>query len=66
MEIDTILVQNADDIISVSNTLDKDVWINSKEAIEDNWNRALNFVDYEQNIVDQITNIFEHNGILEV
>jgi|TARA_R110000824_G_scaffold142135_1_gene309061 hypothetical protein len=61
-----IQVQNADDIISVSNTLDKDVWINSKEAIEDNWNRALNFVDYEQNIVDQITNIFEHNGILEV
>jgi hypothetical protein len=50
----------------VSNTLDKDFWVNSKEAIEDNWNRALNFVDYEQNIVDQITKIFEHNGILAV
>ena len=37
-----------------------------KEAIEDNWNRALKFVDYEQNIVDEITNIFKHNGILAV
>ena len=38
--------------------------MDKKEAIEDNWNRALKFVDYEQNIVNEITNIFKHNGIL--
>ena len=61
-----IQVNNVDDIIYQSNKLNRAFYMEKKEAIEDNWNRALKFVDYEQNIVDEITNIFKHNGILAI
>jgi hypothetical protein len=33
-------------------------------AIEENYKKALKYVDYEQNIVDYITKVFTENGIL--
>ena len=48
-----IQVNNVDDIIHQSNKLNRAFYMDKKEAIEDNWNRALKFVDYEQNIVQR-------------
>ena len=55
---------NVDDIIYIVNSLDETTYENYKHAIEENYQTALKYVDYEQNIVDYITNLFEENGIL--
>ena len=41
-----------------------EVYESRKEAIEHNYKLALNYVDYEQNIVSSITEIFEYNNIV--
>ena len=35
-----------------------------KKAVEENYQTAKKYVDYEQNIVDYITKVFTENGIL--
>ena len=61
-----IQVQNIDDLIYKANNLSPKSYDQRHKAIEDNWIRALKFVDYEQSIVDEITSIFKHNGILAI
>jgi len=55
---------NVDDITYTINSLDKTTYENHREAIEENYQTALKYVDYEQNIVDTITKLFTENGIL--
>lgn len=55
---------NVDDLIYISNNLTEDYYNSKKEVIEKNWKLALNYVHYEQNIVNTITQIFKHNNII--
>lgn len=59
-----IRVNNVDDIIWITNNLNEDIYKNSKEAIEENWRTALDFVYYEQNIFNLVELIFKHNNII--
>lgn len=55
---------NVDDFIYTTNKLDKDFYNSKKEAIEENYQLALKYVDYEKNIVNKITKIFKYNNII--
>jgi hypothetical protein len=55
---------NVDDLIYISNNLTKDFYESKKEIINKNWKLALDYVDYEQNIANTITNIFKHNKLI--
>jgi hypothetical protein len=59
-----IQFNNVDDLIHISNNLTKEYYNSKKEIINKNWELALNYVNYEQNIVNTITNIFKHNKLL--
>jgi hypothetical protein len=59
-----IRIENADDAIYSLNNLTKEFYITKKDIIEENWRIAQQYVNYEQNIVDQIKNIFELNKLL--
>ena len=61
-----IICDNADDIVSAINKIDKTTYKKRKKAIEENYNLALQYVDYEQNIVNTITKLFIDNGILAI
>ena len=55
---------NVDDLIYISNNLTEDYYNSKKEIIEKNWKLALNYVHYEQNIVNTITKIFKYNNFI--
>ena len=59
-----ILINNIDDMIQVCNNLTEDFYESKKENIERNWNLAKQFVNYEQNIVDTVTEIFKENKLI--
>lgn len=59
-----ITFTSVDDLIHQVNLIGPDYYESKKEAIEENWNTALNFVDYEQNIANTITQIFELNKLI--
>jgi len=59
-----IRIENADDAIYSINNLTKEFYISKKDIIEENWRIAQQYVNYEQNIVDQIKSIFELNKLL--
>ena len=56
-------VRNVDDIIYTLNQVDEHTYSGFEKVIEENYQRALKYVDYEQNIVDYITKTFNENGI---
>ena len=49
--------------IYITNKLDKDFYNTKKEIIEENYQLALKYVDYEKNIINKITEIFKHNNL---
>lgn len=55
---------NVDDLIYISNNLTEDYYDSKKEIINKNWKLALDYVYYEQNIVDTITQVFKHNNFI--
>jgi hypothetical protein len=59
-----ISFSNVDDLIHISNNLTEEFYDSKKEIINKNWKLALNYVNYEQNIVNTITDIFKHNNII--
>ena len=64
-DIDGIITfDNVDDLIYKTNQLTEDYYESKKEIIEKNWKLALNYVDYEQNIVNTITQILKHNKLI--
>jgi hypothetical protein len=64
-DIDGIITfDNVDDLIYKTNQLNESYYENRKEIINKNWKLALEYVNYEQNLVNTITNIFKHNNIL--
>ena len=52
------------DLIYISNQLTEDYYISKKNIIEENYQKALQYVNYEQNIVNKIIKIFKHNNLI--
>jgi hypothetical protein len=64
-DIDGIITfNNVDDLVYISNNLTKEFYDSKKEIINKNWKLALDYVNYEQNIVNTITDIFKHNKLI--
>jgi len=64
-DIDGIITfNNVDDLVYISNNLTKEFYDSKKEIINKNWKLALEYVNYEQNIVNTITDIFKHNKLI--
>jgi len=59
-----IKFKNIDDLIYISNQLTEDYYISKKNIIEENYQKALQYVNYEQNIVNKIIEIFKHNNLI--
>jgi hypothetical protein len=59
-----ITFNNVDDLIHIVNNLDENYYESKKEIINQNWELALNYIHYEQNIVDTITKIFKQNNLV--
>lgn len=61
-----IQFQNIDDLITKVNKLEELKYHNNwtQSAVEENYQLALKYVDYSQNMVDKITEIFTLNKIL--
>jgi len=68
-------VNNVDDIIHTCNWLKEreDIkpgsgveynLIATKEAIENNYQKALSYIDYEQNVCNKVIEIFQHNNLV--
>ena len=53
----------ADEFIYISNQLTDNYYESKKQVIEENYQLALQYVNYEQNIIDKITEIFKYNNI---
>jgi len=55
---------NVDDFIYISNQLTEEFYISKKHIIEENYQLALQYVDYEQNIINKIKGIFNLNQLI--
>jgi hypothetical protein len=53
-----------DEFIYISNQLTDKYYDSKKQIIEENYQLALQYVNYEQNIIDKITEIFKLNNII--
>lgn len=59
-----ITINNIDDAIYKINNLNEDYYNSKKNIIEENYQKALQYIDYEQSIVNKITEIFELNKLI--
>jgi hypothetical protein len=59
-----IQFENVDDLIYISNSLTPEFYNSRKEVIEHNYKIALNYVDYEQNVINKIEEIFKLNRLI--
>jgi len=55
---------NIDEFIYISNNLNDEYYDSKKDIIEGNYQKALQYVDYEQNIINKITEIFKLNHLI--
>jgi len=55
--------ENVDDLIYISNILTPEFYKSKKEAIEHNYKIALNYINYEQSIINKIEEIFKLNNL---
>lgn len=55
--------ENVDDLIHLTRYLTPEIYELKKEGIENNYQLALNYISYEQSIIDKITEIFTLNGL---
>lgn len=55
---------DVDDFIYITNQLTEEYYISKKDVIEENYEKALQYVNYEQNIVNKITEIFKLNKLI--
>ena len=60
-----ITFNNIDDLIFKINQLDKNYYNEHLDIINENYQLALQYVDYEQNIVNKITEIFKYNELIQ-
>jgi hypothetical protein len=55
---------NVDEFTYISNKLNENYYNSRKGIIEENYQKALQYIDYESNIVNKITEIFELNKLI--
>jgi hypothetical protein len=55
---------DSDEFIYINNNLNESYYHSRKDIIEENYQKALQYVNYEQNIVNKITEIFKLNNII--
>jgi hypothetical protein len=55
---------DTDDFIYITNKLTDEYYDSKKQIIEDNYQLALKYVNYEQSIVNKITEIFKLNNLI--
>lgn len=58
-----IKFENVDDLIYITNNLSEDLYISKKDIIEENYQLALSYLDYEKTITDKIQELFTFNKI---
>lgn len=56
--------ENVDDLIYKSNMLTPEFYESHKEAIEYNYKTALNYISYEQSIINKLEEIFKLNELI--
>jgi len=59
-----IKFENVDDFIYIVNNIDENYYNQCLEAVEDNYNIATSYIDYEIRISKRIKEIFEFNNLL--
>jgi hypothetical protein len=59
-----IKFENPDDFIYIVNQLDEKYYDSKKHIIEENYQLALQYVNYEQNIINKIEEIFKLNNLI--
>jgi hypothetical protein len=59
-----IQFDNVDDFIYIINNLDKNYYYNNLDAVEKNYQTAINYIDYEIRIAEKIKEIFKFNNII--
>lgn len=63
--LDTIIrVNNVDDIISYVNRLRSNDYERHIKSIEENYQKALQYIDYEQNLINKVEEIFKLNKLI--
>ena len=55
---------NIDEFIYITNNLNEDFYNSRKDIIEENYKKAMQYIDYEQNIVDKITKVLKLNNLI--
>lgn len=60
-----IKFENVDDLIEKVNNLDKKYYRHHLDAVNANYEAALNYVDYERNIIAMLEELFKLNGELK-
>jgi hypothetical protein len=59
-----ITFTSVDDLICKVNKLDKNYYINRLDAINENYNTAIQYIDYPQNICNKVLEIFKFNNLI--
>jgi hypothetical protein len=59
-----IKFEEADEFIYITNNLNENYYHSKKDIIEENYQKALQYVNYEQNIIDKIKEIFKLNKLI--
>jgi hypothetical protein len=59
-----ITFDNVDDVIYKINNLDEDYYTSKKDIIEENYKKALQYINYEKNITNKIEEIFKLNNLI--
>ena len=59
-----IQVNNIDDAIFKLNNVDENYYNDRIEVINNNYNKALQYVNYEKNIENKIVEILKYNNII--
>lgn len=59
-----IKFNNIDDLIYIANQLDQNYYKSKEKVIKENWIKAQEYVDYEQNIANRIDEVFKLNNII--
>jgi hypothetical protein len=59
-----IKFENVDDFLYITNQLTEEYYTSKKDIIEENYQKALQYINYEQNITSKITEIFKLNNLI--
>lgn len=59
-----ISFSNVDDLLYKLNNLDENYYNNHLDAINENYNRALNYIEYEKRACKEIIKIFKYNNLI--